>query len=64
LEEEFRKMEELEESAPLSDDQVVYKKKMMIELQGILDDEELYWFKRTHETWLLKGDNNTIFSIE
>jgi hypothetical protein len=23
-----------------------------------LEDEELYWFKRCHETWLLKGDCN------
>jgi hypothetical protein len=27
----------------------------------ILDEEELYWFKRCNETWLLKGDNNTEF---
>jgi hypothetical protein len=54
-------MEELEESAPLYDDQVIYRRKLMVELQGIRDDEELYWFKRSHETWLLKGDNNTNF---
>jgi hypothetical protein len=23
--------------------------------------DELYWFNRAHETWLLKGDNNTEF---
>lgn len=28
---------------------------------NILEDEELYWFKRSHETWLLKSDNNTKF---
>jgi hypothetical protein len=26
-----------------------------------MDEEELHWFKRSHETWLLKGDNNTEF---
>jgi hypothetical protein len=26
-----------------------------------LDEEELYWYNRCHETWLLKGDNNTSF---
>jgi hypothetical protein len=30
----------------------------------ILDEEEMYWYKRSHENWLLKGDNNTSFSIE
>jgi hypothetical protein len=27
----------------------------------ILDEEEMYWYKRSHENWLLKGDNNTSF---
>lgn len=26
---------------------------------NILEEDELYWFKRSHETWLHKGDNNT-----
>jgi hypothetical protein len=34
------------------------------ELLQILDEEELFWFKRCHETWLLKGDGNTEFFIE
>jgi len=25
----------------------------------MLEDEELYWYKRAHENWLHKGDNNT-----
>jgi hypothetical protein len=28
-------------------------------LLHIFEEEELYWFKRSHENWLLKGDNNT-----
>jgi DNA-binding transcriptional MerR regulator len=31
------------------------------QLMQILDEEELFWFKRCHETWLLKGDGNTEF---
>jgi mannosylglycoprotein endo-beta-mannosidase len=27
----------------------------------MLEEEELYWLKRSHENWLLKGDNNTKF---
>jgi len=27
----------------------------------ILSEEELYWCKRAHSTWLLEGDNNTKF---
>jgi len=27
----------------------------------ILEEEELYWFKRSHEKWLHEGDNNTEF---
>lgn len=29
------------------------------ELLKILEEEELYWFKRSHENWLHKGDYNT-----
>ena len=28
---------------------------------NILEEEELYWFKRSHENWLHKGDNNTAY---
>ena len=27
----------------------------------ILEEEELYWLRRSHQNWLLKGDNNTDF---
>jgi hypothetical protein len=32
---------------------------LTVELYHIMEEEELIWFKRSHETWLLKGDNNT-----
>jgi 4-hydroxyphenylpyruvate dioxygenase-like putative hemolysin len=31
------------------------------DLLKMLKEEELYWCRRSHETWLLKGDNNTKF---
>jgi hypothetical protein len=27
----------------------------------MLEEEGLYWLKRSHENWLLKGDNNMEF---
>jgi hypothetical protein len=54
-------LEELEEANPLFADQVIHRKALQVEFQKILDEEELYWYKRSHETWLLKGDNNTNF---
>ena len=29
--------------------------------QALLDQEETYWFNRSHEQWLLKGDNDTSY---
>lgn len=34
-----------------------------MEFLKILEDEELFWFKRCHETWLLKGDNNNEYFL-
>jgi hypothetical protein len=52
-------LEELEERGPLSAAECENKIRWKAELLQILEDEELYWFKRRHETWLLRGDNNT-----
>jgi hypothetical protein len=52
-------LEELEERGPLSPTQCENKIRWKAELLQILEDEELYWFKRSHETWLLRRDNNT-----
>jgi hypothetical protein len=41
--------------------QIRRKNELKAELIKILDNEELYWYKRCHENWLLKGDNNTEF---
>ena len=33
----------------------------MIENLKSLEQEEIYWCERSHQTWLLKGDNNTSY---
>jgi hypothetical protein len=54
----------MEELGDLSCDQMRLRAQLKTELLQILDEEELFWFKRCHETWLLKGDGNTEFFIE
>jgi hypothetical protein len=49
----------MEEINMLDGDQIRKKSLLMSELLKML--EELYWFKRCYENWLLKGDNNTEF---
>jgi hypothetical protein len=61
IQETLQKLEEMEESSPLQDDMIRCRMQVKLELFTILDEEELYWFKRCNETWLLKGDNNTEF---
>lgn len=50
-----------EESRPLSNLEIMERNQLQTELLHILEIEELYWYKRSLETWLLKGDNNTEF---
>jgi CelD/BcsL family acetyltransferase involved in cellulose biosynthesis len=57
----FQKMEDMEESGPLNFDQIKHRIDLKVELLHILDEEELFWFKKCHEAWLFKGDNNTEF---
>jgi hypothetical protein len=59
LQDKIWKVEQIEECTPLSLDQVANKTKWMGELMTILEEEELYWYKRENETWLYDGDNNT-----
>jgi hypothetical protein len=61
IQEELLDLEILEEKGALDDDQHRKKVEMTIELHQILENEQLYWYKRSHETWLLKGDNNIEF---
>jgi hypothetical protein len=61
MHEELEKLENIEEVAPLDNEQIRQRMTLKAELFQILDEEELFWFKRSHERWLLKGDNSTEF---
>jgi hypothetical protein len=61
ISEELLVLEQIEESNPLDMDNIRKRCTHMVELLKMLEEEELHWFKRSHETWLLKGDNNTEF---
>jgi hypothetical protein len=54
-------LEILEESSNVISDQIGIRNSLRAELLKFLDEEEIYWYKRSHENWLLKGDNNTAF---
>jgi hypothetical protein len=47
-------LDALEENGTLSEEQSKRKIEMKAELFDILENEELYWYRRSHETWLLK----------
>jgi hypothetical protein len=57
--EEIADLETLDESGTLSLEQCMTKISLNTELFHIFEEEELIWFKRSHENWLLKGDLNT-----
>jgi hypothetical protein len=59
IEDEMMKLELMEESGSLTESQIKMRNALKIELMKILEEEETYWFKRSHENWLLKGDSNT-----
>lgn len=55
----LKELEEEEEHRPLSFSNLILRTNLVTKLMNILEEEELHWFKRSHETWLHKGDNNT-----
>lgn len=55
----LKELEEIEEAGPLEANQILLRTNLTSELLKILEEEELYLFKRSHETWLHKGGNNT-----
>jgi hypothetical protein len=57
--EEIADLELLEEIGTLNLEQNMRKIELNVELMQILEEEELFCFRRSHETWLLKGDMNT-----
>jgi hypothetical protein len=61
IHEEIAGLELLEEQGARNEDQIKKKVSLHVELLHILDEEELYWYRRCHKAWLLKGDNITSF---
>jgi hypothetical protein len=59
LREELLNLEQLEESDLLTLNQMHRKVQLNEELYKMMEEEELYWHKRSHERWLHEGDNNT-----
>jgi hypothetical protein len=59
--EELACLELLEEDIGLTSEQIERKTWLLVENLKILEQEELYWYERSHETWLLKGDINTSY---
>jgi hypothetical protein len=59
LMEEISDLELMEELGNLNLEQSKKRIDLTTELYQILEEEELVWYKRSHETWLLKGDLNT-----
>jgi hypothetical protein len=58
---ELAKLEGMEEIVGLTDNQIDRKLWLICENLKSLQQEELYWYERSHETWLLKGDCNTLY---
>jgi hypothetical protein len=61
IQEELRDLEVMEEQCALDENHIRKRIELKVELFQILEDEELYWYKRSHKDWLLRGDNNTEF---
>lgn len=61
ISEELAQLESTEEVDTLDFEQMARKIWLLNENLQLLDQEESYWVNRCHETWLLKGDNNTSY---
>jgi hypothetical protein len=54
-------LEKEEEKGSLPTSLLERKTFIQTELMIILEEEELYWHKRSNQNWLLQGDSNTGF---
>jgi len=61
LREELIALEKLEEENPLPAHLLERKNFILSENNRLLEEEELYWHKRSNNKWLLEGDLNTGF---
>jgi hypothetical protein len=51
----------MEEESGLSPEMFVRKSQIFVELQNLFAEEELQWIQKSHERWLLCGDQNTSY---
>jgi hypothetical protein len=58
---ELENLEALEKDNILSGPLFARKGEIQFKLMKIHEEEELYWFSRSSEKWLLEGDNNTAY---
>jgi hypothetical protein len=61
LQNELLDMESQEEEGLLSLTQTNRKIQIQKDLLLMIDEEEIYWYKRAHGKWLHEEDNNTQF---
>jgi hypothetical protein len=61
LKEELENLESMEEESSLTPELFVQKSQIFVELQNLFADEELQWIHKSHEKWLLSGDQNTSY---
>jgi hypothetical protein len=59
LRQELSDLEQKEEEGLLHLNQMQRKIQILTSLLTMMEEEELYWYRRSHENWLHKGDNNT-----
>ncbi|CAN6252305.1 unnamed protein product [Urochloa humidicola] len=59
LEKELTNLEKQEEDLILPQNLLDRKTFIQTELLRLMEEEELYWHKRSNKNWLLEGDNNT-----
>jgi hypothetical protein len=58
---ELENLENLEEDNVLPGPLFARKGEIQFKLMKIYEEEELYWFSRSSEKWLLEGDNSTTY---
>jgi len=61
IQQDLLSLEQQEETCLLSLRQCQKKVDIQSQLLSMLEEEELYWFRRSHEKWLHEGGNNTEF---
>lgn len=58
---ELASIEEWEETTILTPELFGRKIQIQVELDALYADEELEWMQKSHQNWILKGDQNTAY---